>query len=159
MAKVHSIDNLALQLPEEEADKPRIEHNKTEAVQAAAPSKTSIVAWSLLMIVALALLASLIFGKVEISRLYNTRAELESELIQMRNENVSLQSELAERMNMIKVEEYAKNSLGLQKLDKSQIEYVEVETPSAAEVKLEDNEDIFAKIKHWFKSAKEYIGL
>ena len=159
MAKVHSIDNLALQLPEEKVDKPRIEHNKTEAVQAAAPSKTSIAAWSLLMIVALALLASLIFGKVEISRLYNTRAELESELVQMRNENVSLQSELAERMNMIKVEEYAKNSLGLQKLDKSQIEYVEVETPSTAEVKLEDNEDIFAKIKHWFNSAMEYIGL
>ncbi len=162
MANVHSLDNLALDLTEQEeqaVSEPKIEHNVTAAAASGGVSKRSAAGWSLLITVALALLASLIFGKVEISSLYTQRAELESELTQLENENVSLQSELAERMNMTKVEEYAKNNLGLQKLDKSQIEYVEVDTPSVVEVKQEDSDDVFVKIKHWVDSAKEYLGL
>ena len=77
----------------------------------------------------------------------------------MQNENISMQSEIAERMNMTKVEQYARDDLGLQKLDKSQIEYIEVETPSVAEVKNDSEEDVFVSIKQWLNSLAEYIGL
>ena len=59
---------------------------------------------------------------------------------------------------MTKVEEYARNELGLQKLDKSQIEYIEIETPSVAEVKGGDKEDAFARFKRWIDRASEYLG-
>ena len=115
--------------------------------------------WGILTIIALTLLASLIYGRVEISRLYSERAGLEKQLAVIQNANISMQSEIAERMNMTKVEEYAKDNLGLQKLDKSQIEYIEVETPSTVEVKQEKEEGIFVRIKQLFNSASEYLGL
>ena len=110
-------------------------------------------------IIVLALLSAMIYGKVEISSLYTQRTELETQLAQLQSENVSLESELAQKTSMTKVEEYAKNELGLQKLDKSQIEYVEVESDNTAQIVQSDDSNIFVKIKRWFSSALEYIGL
>ena len=166
----YNVSNLAheLELPDEngrqereqQEDKAvREEERRAKARPEPAMSIKSKVAWGLLMLIAMTLMGSLIYGRVEISRLYNERAGLERELGQLQNENVGMQSEIAERMNMKKVEEYARNDLGLQKLDKSQIEYIEVETPSVAEVKQDNEEDIFVRIKHWFNHVTEYIGL
>ena len=66
----------------------------------------------------------MIYGRVEISSLCSEQTRQEEQLAQLQGENVSLQSELAQKTNMSKVEEYAENELGLKKLDKSQIEYV-----------------------------------
>ena len=110
-------------------------------------------------VIVLALMAAMIFGKVEISSLYAQRTELDAQLTQLKSENVSLESELAQKTSMTKVEEYAENTLGLQKLDKSQIEYVEVDNGPVAEIVQSDDENIFVKIKHWFSGALEYIGL
>lgn len=155
MAKNH---NLAFDLPaQEEIQEERNIRHKFNAL-AAVDKKWMGFSIAALLIV-LALLASMIFGKVEISGLYTERAELEAQLTQLQNENVSLQSELAQKTNMTKVEEYAENSLGLQKLDKSQIEYIEVETRSVAEIMKDDESNVFVKIKRWFVSAMEYIGL
>lgn len=157
MAKSH---NLAFDLRNDEQEELVAERKiKHKANPLAAVSRRSVAGWSFLAVVVLALMAAMIFGKVEISSLYTQRAELETQLSQLQNENVSLQSELAQKTNMTKVEEYAENSLGLQKLDKSQIEYVEVENESVAEIKKDDSSNIFVKIKNWFVSAMEYIGL
>ena len=59
---------------------------------------------------------------------------------------------------MSKVEEYAENELGLNKLDKSQIEYVTVEADSVAKVVKAEDDNVFVKIKHWISSVLEYIG-
>ena len=48
--------------------------------------------------------------------------------------------------------------LGLKKLDKSQIEYVTVESDSVAKVVKAEDDNVFVKIKHWFSSVLEYIG-
>ncbi|MCR5541566.1 MAG: cell division protein FtsL [Ruminococcus sp.] len=166
MTKYNDHGNLAheLELPYE--DNP--EHGRTavheekkrpKAIPAApAMSIGAKVAWAILLIIAVSLMGSLIYGKVEISRLYSERAGLEKQLDQLQNENVSMQSEIAERMNMTKVEEYARNELGLQKLDKSQIEYIEIETPSVAEVKGGEKEDVLSRFKRWIDHASEYLG-
>ena len=60
---------------------------------------------------------------------------------------------------MTKVEEYAEKELGLVKLDKSQIEYVEVDSDAVASVIETKDRSIFVKIKNWFASVLEYIGL
>ncbi|WP_295151759.1 septum formation initiator family protein [uncultured Ruminococcus sp.] len=132
---------------------------KTKVRTQPAMSIKSRVAWGILLSIAISLMGSLIYGKVEISRLYNEKSGLEKQLTRLQNENVSMQSEIAERMNMTKVEEYARNDLGLQKLDKSQIEYIEVDSPSVAEVKSDSEEGVFVRIKHWLNSFGEYIGL
>ncbi|MBR1864094.1 MAG: septum formation inhibitor [Ruminococcus sp.] len=157
----HAEDNLAVRLHYEENDK---EDKRTAARDRKRKgifriSPLELIAWVVLITVALALMGSYIFGRVEISRLYSERAQLESKLAVIENENISMESEIAAKMNVTKVEDYAKNNLGLQKLDKLQIQYIEVETPSVAEVKENDSEDIFVKIKHRLDVLKEYLGL
>lgn len=110
-------------------------------------------------VVAMTLMFLMIYGKVELSSLYDKQAQMEIELAQLINENISLESELATKTGLSKVEEYAENELGLQKLDKSQIEYVEVEKDTYAEVIEPENENVFVKIKNWFSDALEYIGI
>lgn len=171
MVKYNDRGNLAheLEMPYEETVQEHSE-KENEAVREEEKKKAKVrpqpamsvkakVAWGILLIIAITLMGSLIYGKVEISRLYNEKSGLEKQLTQLQNENVSMQSEIAERMNMTKVEEYARNDLGLQKLDKSQIEYIEVDTPSVAEVKKDKEEDIFVRIRHKIEQLTEYIGL
>ncbi len=164
MTKYNDHSNLAheLELPyDNNADRDAAaerEGRKNGARAVPAMSFGSKLAWAVLIIVAISMMGSLIYGKVEISRLYSERAGLEKQLDQLQNENISMQSEIAERMNMTKVEEYARNDLGLHKLDKSQIEYIEVETPSVAEVKTNDKEDVFMRFKHWLDRASEYVS-
>jgi cell division protein FtsL len=119
------------------------------------PSAVSIF----MAVVVAVLFAAMVFGRVEVSGLYTQRAELQSELTQLQSENVSLESELAKKTNMSAVEDYAENTLGLKKLDKSQIEYVEVNTDTVAEIVSEEDTSVFLKIKQWFVSVKEYLGL
>lgn len=109
--------------------------------------------------VVLLLFSAMTYGKVELSKLYSENADLESELSVLNNENISLESELAQKTGLTKVEDYAENQLGLQKLDKSQIEYVEIEEQTTAQAVAEDDDNIFVKIKNWFDSALEYLGL
>lgn len=133
-----------------------IRHKKNARSAADRKKSVATVAGIILL---LALLSAMIFGKVEISSLYAQRTELQTQLEEVQNENVSLESELAQKTNMTKVEEYAENELGLQKLDKSQIEYVEVDADNVAKIVQSDDSNIFVKIKRWFNSALEYIGL
>ena len=95
---------------------------------------------------------------VAVTSLCSEQTRQEEQLAQLQGENVSLQSELAQKTNMSKVEEYAENELGLKKLDKSQIEYVTVESDSVAKVVKAEDDNVFVKIKHWFSSVLEYIG-
>lgn len=109
-------------------------------------------------ITAMALFCSMIYGRVELSSLYAKQSELETQLLQLNNENVSLESELAQKTGLTKVEEYAEDKLGLKKLDKSQIEYVEVQGETVAEVVAPEETNVFVKIKRWFFNVLEYIG-
>ena len=81
------------------------------------------------------------------------------ELEKLQSENISLQSELAQKKNMTTVEEYAEEKLGLKKLDKSQTEYIRVETKDKTSVIKNEDDNVFVRIKNWFGSALEYIGL
>ena len=56
------------------------------------------------------------------------------------------------------VEDYAENILGLEKLDKAQIEYVEVPNDTVIKSASTSDNNIFVKIKNWIMDALEYIG-
>lgn len=110
-------------------------------------------------VIVLFLFSLMTYGRVELAKLYSEKTELEAQLTLLQNENISLESELAQKTGLTKVEDYAENRLGLQKLDKSQIEYVEIEEQTSAQTVSPDNSNIFVKIRDWFNGALEYLGL
>ncbi len=110
-------------------------------------------------ILAFALAMGMIYGKVELSRITNEQSELKSELAQLQENNLSLESELESKTSIVKVEEYAENVLGLIKLDKSQIEYIEIENKNKIEVDEEKDESFIESVKKWFDGVLEYIGI
>lgn len=156
MAKVH---NLAYDYSiYDNAEEQAVREIKYKKNPAAKQKKTSVVKIMAVCMLALAIFGAMIFGKVEISSLCSEQTKQLEQLEQLQGENVSLQSELAQKTNMSKVEEYAENELGLKKLDKSQIEYVTVDSDSVAKVVKAEESNVFVKIKRWFSSVLEYIG-
>ncbi len=97
-----------------------------------------------------------ISGKVETSKMYREISSANKNLESVQSENVRLQSELESKMTLKNVEEYAEEVLGLQKLNNSQIMYVETQTDDVVEIP-EDESNIFVIVKEKFDKAVEYI--
>lgn len=110
-------------------------------------------------VVVFGLFVAMIYGKVELTKLYSENTTLRSELQVLNDENVSLESELAQQTGLTRVEEYAETRLGLKKLDRSQIEYVEIKESTAAEPVANDDGNIFVKITDKWNDLMEYLGL
>ncbi len=110
-------------------------------------------------ILTFALMGAFIYGKVELSRITNEQSELVATLAQLQDNNRSLESELEAKTSLVKVEDYAENELGLVILDKTQIEYVEIENEDVIEVIEKEDDGLFASIKKWFDEVLEYIGI
>ncbi len=139
---------------EEYAEKLRDKRSANKRRKNAATIRIIIAA-----VIVLALFSVMTYGRVELSKLYSEKAQMEDQLMLLHNENVSLESELAQQTGLTKVEEYAENRLGLKKLDKSQIEYVEVEEKTSATVVEDPESNIFVDIQEWFNGVLEYLGV
>ncbi len=153
MAKIHNLAYDYAQEPQtEEAVQPKVSPKPKH-------KRASVLGVLALSVIALALFSAMMFGRVEISKLISEQTTQLEELEKLQSENISLQSELAQKKNMTKVEEYAEEKLGLQKLDKTQTEYIRLETQDKASVVKNDDDNVFVRIKNWFGSVLEYIGL
>ncbi len=155
MAKINNLayDYDSDQLQEQQ-QRPKIKHKRNLKLR---PKVSTAIKYTVRGTVAGILLLAIVFGKVELSKIYSEQSELQTELSQLTEANMGLKSELDSKTGLSQVEEYAQKTLGLQKLDKSQVEYVEVKTEEVIEsVNAEDN--IFVAIKKWFKNVLEYIG-
>ena len=95
-------------------------------------------------------------SKVETNKMYRQISSANQNLESMQSENVRLQSELESKMTLKNVEEYAVKVLGLQKLNNSQIKYVETQTDDVVEIP-EEEKNIFVKVKDKFDKLVEYI--
>lgn len=152
------INNLAYDYDSVQAQelqpKPKIKHKRNLKLK---PKVSAAIKYTVTGAVAGLLLLAIVFGRVELSKIYSEQSDLQTELSQLTEANLGLKSELDSKTGLSQVEEYAEKNLGLQKLDKSQVEYVEVKTDEVIEsVKTDDN--IFVAIKKWFKNVLEYIG-
>ena len=74
----------------------------------------------------------------------------------LESENVRMQTEIEEKTALKSVESYAEDILGMQKLDKSQIEYVSVSSGSVIDIP-ENDDNIFVKIKNGVSDFLEYL--
>ncbi len=133
--------------------KPKIQVKKNVNVQ-----KQSAGGIFLTAVVVFATMCALLYGKVETNTLFGEITRLESELKALQNENISLAAEYESKTSLKSVEDYAQNVLGLQKLDKTQIEYVEIPGNTVIEVVETEKRNIFVIIRNWFAHINEYLG-
>lgn len=101
-----------------------------------------------LALFALAILFSVVYGKVQESDIYNQINNQKTELSMAESENARLKAELESYTSLRNIEEYAEE-IGLKKLDKAQIWYVDIQNDDV--VKIPENQDnMFVKIKKNF---------
>lgn len=111
-----------------------------------------------LAVASAALLCAIIYGNAEKTRLYNEMLSLDNQITLLASDNVRMQSEIEAKTNIKIVEEYAVNVLGLQKLDNSQIEYIELQKEDIILCLDEGDDNVFVSVKNWFNGVLEYIG-
>ena len=128
---------------------PEIQMRKTEARSG---SVFKIICVSLL---AAALLGSVIYSLDKRNTAYNKVSALQEKLDSVAAENVRLQSELDGKMSAKSIEEYAK-SLGMEKIDSTQIKYIQIQTGDVVTIP-EQEKGIMAKIKSFFDKCVEYF--
>ena len=102
------------------------------------------------------LLLALIYGKVENTAIHSEITAQTQYVNMLESENVRMQSELEEKTALKSVESYAENVLGMQKLDKSQIEYVSISNGNIVDIP-ENNDNIFVRLKNSFDDFVEYL--
>lgn len=153
-----SRNNLAYDLSKYEntVQKPEAEVRKIKVRKASTETAGSPVRIFVLLAAAGILMSAVIYGKVEHASLHAQIAEQTAYVDVLRSENVRMQTAIESKSALRVVEEYAANVLGMQKLDKSQIEYISLENGNVIDIP-EQNDNIFVKLKHGFEDFVEYI--
>lgn len=140
---------------EKKQPKPEIKvRSKTHQVKTISAARSLLTA-----VAALCILCAMLYGKVETSKLYNEASALNKQLNTLNSENDRLQAEIESKTTRNKVEDIASSELGLVKLDKSQVQYIEVQKDNVTKVVENDDKNIFVSIKDWFSGVMEYIGI
>ena len=99
---------------------------------------------------------------------YMRYTELTDHVSQLRSENDALKTEAADlsaayetKLNLAYIEEYARDELGMVKLDRSQYEYVELSNPEEVEILTGSNEkasDLMSGLVKSFNVVVEYLN-
>lgn len=101
---------------------------------------------------ALVILFCVVYGKVQVSDIYSQINAQKSELNVAESENARLKAELESYTSLRNIEEYAEE-IGLKKLDKAQIWYVDIQQDDVVKIP-EKDENFFVKIK---RSVKKFF--
>lgn len=142
-------ENAAPKLDQEAKTKIKVRKAKPEA-SGSAPR---------IIVLALAaglMLGLVIYGKVENAAIHSEISAETKRVDILRSENVRMQTEIESKSALKSVEEYAVNVLGMQKLDKSQIEYLSLENGNVVDIP-DNSDNLFVRIKHAFEDFVEYL--
>ena len=132
------------------AEQPVIKAKKVVHTSASVPKTIAVI------MIAGVLMCGVLYSKVDATRLQNQITAETKDLELLRSENVRMQSEIEGKTSLKNVEEFAEKVLGLKKLDKSQIEYVQLHTDN--EVEIPENEgNFFVRIQNKFYGILEYL--
>ena len=96
-------------------------------------------------ILALVLFSLVINSYVQLNEVYSQISAAESTLNDLQSENVRMQTQLEGQASIRNIKEYAEDRLGLQKLDRSQIQYIQIQTEDEVVVE-EPDQNIFVQI-------------
>ncbi len=107
-------------------------------------------------VLALLLFSVVINSYVQLNEVYSEISTANTELNELRSENVRMQTELEGKASISNIKEYAEDYLGLQQLDRSQIQYIQIQTEDEVVID-EEEQNIFVKIKHKFEDLVAYL--
>ena len=112
----------------------------------------------LMLVIAIAgiMLYAVIDSKVQATAIRNEINSQQKVVDTLRDENNRMQAEIESKSSRKAVESYAENILGMQKLDKSQCEYVSLESGNVIEIP-EENDNIFVDIKNAVSEFIDYL--
>ncbi len=107
-------------------------------------------------VLAVLVLSLVVYPKVQQATVMSDINKLNDQVMILESENVRMQTAIESKSALKAVEDYAVDVLGMQKLDKSQIEYLSIENGNVIDIP-EENENFFVKIKHSFEDFLEYL--
>lgn len=148
--------NLAYDLSRYESHPPQKEKRPNIKVQRAVEKSASAPKSMALIVLCGALMCGMLYGKAQASAVQTELTAATKRVDMLSSEKVRMQSEIEGKTSMQNVEDYAENVLGLKKLDRSQIEYIQLETDNVVEIP-QDNTNIFVRIKNWFDGILAYL--
>jgi cell division protein FtsL len=122
------------------------------------PEKRGNLTISLIVaVLAVSLLSMPITSEAQFTELGQQISAEQERLTELRSENVRMKTEVESKSAIKSVQTYAEDVLGMRKLDKSQIEYVDTESGSQVEIP-EHETGFFTKLYNHFQEFIEYIG-
>ena len=119
--------------------------------------KTSALKIILLALVAAVLLFCVIYGKVQISDMYSQINNCKAELSTEKSENARLKAELESYTSLRNIEDYAEE-IGLEKIDKAQIRYIDIQNSDVVEIP-ESEDNFFIRFKKFFNRIVERFSM
>lgn len=101
----------------------------------------------------------LLYNQMHLTRLTKEIGEKQTELDELQSEYVSLKTQQEQALSISYVEEYAQDTLGMVKLDPSQIKYIELTNPEVTEVSNAGATlgDAVANLMRSFTAVLEYL--
>ena len=132
------------------------------SIQGKKPEKAKIpyIKYGMIAACVFAVLAAMIFFNMQAAELAAQNGNLKAELAELKDQEKFLNAKKEQMYNLTYVEDYAKNVLGMVKLDKADVHYVELsgeERVSAAQPE-ENSSQVLAGITRTFNIVLEYLN-
>ena len=107
-----------------------------------------------------AALAAIIFGNMQATELAAQNSRLKTEILDLQDTSKMLSARIERRYNLSFVEEYAKNVLGMIKIDKNYINYVELANADKITIAQpeENTSELMTGIAKSFNIVLEYLN-
>lgn len=139
------------------APKKKEEEKKEEAVYR---SRNFLKVLKIFMAIAVCglLAGGLLYSNAVLAELNSESIALTKELDNLKDEEQRLKVELDSRINMKEVEEYITNELGMVKLEKYQVNYINLSDGDSMKVVAEDEGGLWDRICSFFTGIKEYFS-
>ena len=150
-------DNTAVQINKETVSAQQIrsiQGRKTEK------AKLPYIKYGIIAVCVFAVLATVVFFNMQAAELAAQNGALKAELSELLEQEQFLNAKKERMYNLAYVEDYAKNVLGMVKLDKADINYVELsgEEKVSAAVPEQNDSQVLAGISRTFNVVLEYLN-
>ena len=150
-------DNTAVQINKEAVSAQQIRSIQGKKTEKA---RVPYIKYGMIAVCVFAVLAAVVFFNMQAAELASQNGRLKAELAELKDQEQFLNAKKERMYNLTYVEDYAKNVLGMVKLDKADINYVELsldERVSAA-VPEQQNSELLGGIARTFNIVLEYLN-
>lgn len=122
--------------------KPNKKMQKAQERKNAMQSLLNTLATLLVAASVIAVMGIMITSRVRLTEMDSIISQKQQQLVVLQSENTRLTDELASKTSIKSVEEYASNTLGMQKIEPSQIEYIQAASGDKTVLSDQRNESV-----------------